>query len=51
MLRQATEAVYIRENDPIMNRKKEIGNMDINKKRKASNSNANGTVAPSASTN
>ena len=29
MIRQATEAVYIRENDPILNRKAEFGNMDI----------------------
>ena len=30
MLRQqATEAVYIRENDPVLNRKVEFGNMNI----------------------
>ena len=29
MLRQATEAVCIRENDPVLNRKVEFGNMNI----------------------
>ena len=31
MLRQATEAVYIRENDPVLNRNAEFGNMNIAK--------------------
>ena len=39
MLRQATEAVYIRENDPIMNRKTEFGNMRINIVTKTNSSN------------
>ena len=29
MLRQVTEAVYIRENDPVLNRKTEFENMNI----------------------
>ena len=29
MLWQATEAVYIRENDPVLNRKVEFSNMNI----------------------
>ena len=33
MLRQATEAVYIQENDPIINRRSEMGNMNVAKKR------------------
>ena len=32
MLRQATEAVYIRENNPLINRKSEFGNTNIAKK-------------------